>query len=91
MAISDLKNYLQVTAVQRAENKLNDARNLAYTNELYFSDEVIASVNELVDTCHAWFFPWSTRVIAVPTFPSHRRALRCMTRSMGSIRFFIRT
>jgi len=56
MAISDLKNYLQVTAVQRAENKLNDARNLAYTNELYFSDEVIASVNELVDTCNAWLF-----------------------------------
>jgi hypothetical protein len=56
MAISDLKNYLQVTAVQRAENKLNDARNLAYTNELYFLDEVIASVNELVDTCNAWLF-----------------------------------
>jgi len=53
-AIRDLRPYLRVMEVQRAEAKLIDARNEAIINELYLTDEAILAIDEVVKIMYEW-------------------------------------
>lgn len=53
-AIEDLKAYLRMLEVQRAERDLALAKNVSYENELYFDDDAIEAIESLFDALNRW-------------------------------------
>jgi hypothetical protein len=47
-AIGILRPYLRMLTIQEAERSFAEAKNCAYSNELYVSDTVIAKMNDLI-------------------------------------------
>jgi len=63
-AAEAIKKHLFDLRLPRAENKLQEARNLMYLNEIYFADATIEAFDAFVAKCNEW--------IARSAFPPER-------------------
>lgn len=52
--VDAIKQYLFSLRIPRAESKLQEARNLMYLNEIYFSDATIRAFDAFVRKCLEW-------------------------------------
>lgn len=53
-ALKVLRPYLQMTKVQRADRKFNEARNACYLNELILPDEALDALTDLFNIMAEW-------------------------------------
>lgn len=53
-AIQILRPYLRMLRIQDADRKLQEAKNMIYLNELYFSEGSIKALDQFVEVCAEW-------------------------------------